>query len=406
MKAAFAAGLTLLASSSFAQERDQPPAPGAAKSAYQIEMEKQWKAHPTLAIGAQAPDFSLQGIDGKKHTLAEYKNSSVLAILFICNHCPASQLYEERMIKMAADFKTKGVQLLAIQPNAVSALSPHELNFTDVDDSLPNMALHAKFKGFNFPYLYDGDTQQIAHLYGPKNTPHIFIFDKTRKLRYEGRIDDAMRADRVKITDARNAIEQLVANQTVEFPQRPVFGCSIKWKEQTERKADELNEWKQQLVNLEVADAAFLKKLRANPTGKYLLINFWATWCGPCVEEFDDLLQTHLWYRSRDFELVTVSTDDPDAKAAVQKFLNQHHSAVKNYQFSSSDVYALQEAFDKKWDSGVPFTVFIAPDGKVLYQEMGEINILKLRRNILAYLPDLGYIGNAAYWAKSMDIAK
>jgi thiol-disulfide isomerase/thioredoxin len=370
------------------------------------EWEKQWKLHPTLTIGTQAPDFDLPGIDGKRHTLAEYKNSSVLAILFTCNHCPHAQLYEDLIIQMAADYKAKGVQFVAIQPNACSAIPWDGLNYTDVDDSLPSMVIRAKLRGFNFPYLYDGDTQQIVHHYGPKNTPHIFIFDKERKLRYEGRIDDSIRADRVKFTDARNAIDQLLANQPVEFPQRPVFGCSIKWKSQTERKAEETNVWKEQPVKLEVADAAFLKQLRTNPTGKYLLINFWATWCGPCVEEFDDLLQTHLWYRTREFELVTVSTDDPDAKAAVQKFLDQHHSAVRNYQFSTSDVYALQEAFDKNWRSGVPFTMFLAPDGKVLYQHSGEINILELRRNILSYLPELGFTGNNAYWAKSIALAK
>jgi peroxiredoxin len=388
-----------------AQEREGVPA-SKPKSAYQIEMEKQWALHPTLKIGSPAPDFNLPGIDGKKHSLSEYRKSSVLAVMFICNHCPASQLYEERMMKMADDYRTKGVQFVAIQPNAVSAITQHELNFTDVDDSLESMVIHAKFKKFNFPYLYDGDTQLVAHQYGPKNTPHIFVFDKERKLRYEGRIDDAMRADRVKINDARDAIEALLADRAPEFPQRPVFGCSIKWKSQTEAKQKESREWAALPVKLETVDAAGLKRLRSNPTGKYLMINFWATWCGPCVEEFDDMIQTYLWYRSRDFELITVSTDDPAARPAVLKFLEQHHSAVRNFQFASDDVYALQEAFDKKWDSGVPFTIVLAPDGKVIYQEMGEIRLLELRRHILAYLPDLGYIGNSAYWAKSIGLTK
>jgi hypothetical protein len=201
------------------QEREGVAPPGAAKSAYQLEMEKQWRLHPTLAIGAAAPDFNLPGIDGKKHKLADYKASRVLAVMFICNHCPASQLYEGRMKKMADDYRTKGVQFIAIQPNAVSAISLRELNYTDVDDSLESMLVHAKFRNFNFPYLYDGDTQEIVHLYGPKNTPHIFVFDRERKLRYEGRIDDSMRESAVKTQDARNAIDALVANRLVEFPQ-------------------------------------------------------------------------------------------------------------------------------------------------------------------------------------------
>lgn len=384
----------------FGQDREGPAPAGPAKSAYQIEMEKQWKLHPTLAIGSPAPSFNLPGIDGKKHSLADYKASRVLAIMFICNHCPASQLYEGRIKNMVDNYRGKGVQFVAIQPNAVSAISPRELNYTDVDDSLDSMVIHAKVRHFNFPYLYDGDTQQIAHLYGPKNTPHIFVFDQNRKLRYQGRIDDSMRESAVKTQDARNAIDALLGGRAIEFPERPVFGCSIKWKSQTEAKQRELKQWEEQPVNLEVATADVLQKLRANPTGKTLMINFWATWCGPCVEEFDDLLRTYLWYRSRDFELVTVSTDSPEARPAVLKFLQQHHSGVRNLQFESEDVYALQAAFDKSWDSGVPFTVVISPGGTMIHQQSGEVNILELRRAILASLPDMGYIGNASYWAK------
>src|SRR5690348_7816507 len=98
--------------------------------------------------------------------------------------------------------------------------------------------------------------------------------------------------------------------------------------------------------------------------------------------------------------MVTVSADTPEAKPAVLKFLQQHHSAVRNLQFDSDDVYAMQAAFDPAWDSGVPFTVVLAPDGKVLYKEEGEIRLMALRRAILSHLPDLGYIGNSAYWGK------
>src|SRR5207249_6575054 len=124
--------LGLLSSVALLAQEPARPQQGKEKSAYQQEMEKQWKLHPTLAIGAAAPDFNLKGIDGKQHKLHEYRSAKALAILFICNHCPASQLYEDRMKKMADDYRGKGVQFLAIQPNAVSAITQHELNYTDV----------------------------------------------------------------------------------------------------------------------------------------------------------------------------------------------------------------------------------------------------------------------------------
>jgi peroxiredoxin len=380
--------------------QEQASQPGQQKSAYQLELERQWARHPTLAIGSPAPDFSLPGVDGKKHSLSDFKASRILAVVFTCNHCPAAQLYEDRLKKLVTDYSAKGVAFVAIQPNAVAAAAARELNYTDVDDSLESMIIRAKFRHFNFPYLYDGDTQAVVEKFGPKATPHVFLFDQNRRLQFEGRIDDNMREGLVKTQDTRNALDALLAGKPVPVAHTAVFGCSTKWADQIEAKQREVKTFQSQPVTLEMASAGDLKKLRANPTGKTLMITFWATWCGPCVEEFDDLLTTFLWYRSRDFELVTVSANMPDEKPAVMKFLEQHHSAVRNLQFASDDTYAMQAAFDSSWDSGIPFTIVLAPDGRIIYKEAGEIHLLALRRAILANLPDMGYVGNAAYWAK------
>lgn len=369
------------------------------RAQHQAELEKEYQRHPTLAIGAQAPDFNLPGVDGRKHRLSEYDKSPILAIIFTCDHCPTAQLYEGRIKKLVDDYGPKGVGFVAIQPNAVAAASAHEMNYTDVDDSLDGMMIRAKYRHFNFPYLYDGDTQSTAEAYGPKATPHVFIFDKDRKLHFEGRIDNNQRESLVKIQDTRAALDAMLAGQPVAVTTTPVFGCATKWKDQIEMKQREMKQFQELPVNLEMATPEVLKTLRSNPTGKFLMVNFWATWCGPCVEEFHDLLNTYLWYRSRNFELVTVSANAPDEKADVLKFLQGEHSAVRNLIFSSDDNYAMQAAFDPKWDSGVPFTIVIAPDGRVIYREAGEVHLLELRRTILANLPEMGYRGTNAYWA-------
>lgn len=363
------------------------------------EMDQAALAHPTLAIGSQAPHFFLPGVDGKRHRLSDYKDSPLLAIVFTCDHCPTAQLYEGRIKKLVEDYRPKGVAFVAIQPNAPAAASLHELNYTDVEDTLDGMIIRANYRHFNFPYLYDGDTQSVAQAYGPKATPHIFLFDRERKLRYEGRIDDNQRESLVKIHDARAALDAMLAGHPVELPHTPVFGCVTKWKEQVEMKQRELQRLEAEPAKLEMATAEDLKKLRANPTGHVLMVNFWATWCAPCVEEFHDLETTYRWYRSRDFEFVTVSVNLPDETPAVMKVLQQEHATTRNLQFASEETYAMQAAFDPKWDSGVPFTIVLAPDGKVIYEETGEVHLLALRRVILANLPDMGYVGNAAYWA-------
>jgi thiol-disulfide isomerase/thioredoxin len=355
--------------------------------------------HPTLALGSAAPAFSLPGIDGKTHKLGDYASAKVLVLVFTCNHCPTAQLYETRIKKLADDYRGKGVALVAIQPNNPAAIRLDELGYTDVSDSFEDMKTRATYRHFDFPYLYDGDTQAVARAYGPKATPHVFIFDRDRKLRYEGRIDNSQRESLVKTQDARNAIDALVAGKPVAVDHTGVFGCSTKWIAKEASTVQERKKIEAEPVSLDLASIDDLKKLRANSTGKVLLVNFWATWCGPCVHEFPDLETTYRMYRLRDFDMVMVSANMPDEKAGVMKMLQKQHASSRNLLFGSTDTYAMQAAFDPKWDSPVPFTVLLSPEGKVLYRELGEVDVLKLRRIILGNLPDPDYLGHRAYWA-------
>ena len=357
--------------------------------------------HPTLSLGSPAPDFSLPGVDGKTHKLSEYSRSKILVIVFTCNHCPTAQLYESRIQKLADDYRDKGVALAAIQPNNPDAIRLDELGYTDVSDSLDEMKIRAAYRHFDFPYLYDGDTQSVARAYGPKATPHVFIFDAQRKLRYEGRVDNSQRASLVKTQDARNAIEALLAGKPVPVTHTGVFGCSTKWISKQAGRQEEAKKVEAEPVGVELASMDDLKKLRANQTDKVLLVNFWATWCGPCVHELPDLETTWRMYRLRDFDFVTVSANMPDEKAGVLKMLERLHASGRNLLFGSTDTDQMQAAFDPNWQAGVPYTVLLGPDGKILYTEQGELNILKLRRTILGNLPDQDYIGHRAYWAAS-----
>jgi peroxiredoxin len=356
-------------------------------------------AHPTLALGSAAPEFSLPGIDGKTHTLAEYKAAKVLVIVFTCDHCPTAQLYESRLKKLVEDYQGKSVQFVMIEPNDPEAVRLDELAWTDVGDGLEDMKIRAAFRHFNFPYLYDGATQATANAYGPKATPHVFIFDAQRKLRYEGRVDNSQRESLVKTQDTRAAIDALLADKPVLVDHTGVFGCSTKWKSKIASGQEYLKKIEAEQVTLEDATAETLKKLRANSTGKLLLVNFWATWCGPCVVEFPDLETTYRMFRMRDLDMVTVSTNMPDEKPGVMKFLQKQHATGRNLIFASNDTYAMQAAFDPKWESGVPYTVLLAPDGKVLYKQTGDLDVLALRRVILANLDDASYLGHRAYWA-------
>ncbi len=261
------------------------------------------------------------------------------------------------------------------------------------------MKIRAAYRHFNFPYLYDGATQDVSRAYGPKATPHVFVFDEQRKLRYEGRVDNSQRESLVKTQDARNAIDALLAGKPVPVEHTGVFGCSTKWKSKIATRVEEMRKIEAEPVKLDAASADDLKKLRSNPTDKVVLINFWATWCGPCMHEFGDFETTYRMFRHRDFDLVTVATNLPDEQPGVIKALQKEHASSRNLQFASDDTYAMQAAFDPKWESGVPYTIVLGPGGKVLYRKEGEVDILEVRRIILANLPDPDYVGHRAYWA-------
>ena len=356
--------------------------------------------HPILAIGSPAPDFALPGIDGKTHRLSDYQASRLLVVMFICDHCPTSQLYEGRIKQLVTDYSGKDVAFVAIQPNDPKAILLSELGYTDVSDSMDEMKIRAAYRHFNFPYLYDGETQATAQAYGAQATPHVFIFDRDRKLRYEGRIDNAQRESLVKVRDARNALDALLAGQPVAVAHTPAFGCSTKWKSKIDSQLKEMQKIEAEPVNVEMASADDLKKLRSNPTDKILLVNFWATWCGPCLTEMPAIEETFRMFRRRDFDLVTVAANYPDEKTGVLKVLQQQHASSRNLLFASDDTYAMQAAFEKSWEGGVPFTMVIAPGGKVIYQKQGEADILEIRRAILAHLENDTYVGHPAYWAQ------
>lgn len=341
-----------------------------------------------LPLGAPAPDFRLRGVDGKTHSLKTLAKAKILVLVFTCNHCPTAQYYEERLRKIVEDYRRKGVALVAISPNDPESVRLDELGYTDLSDSFDEMKIRARHKKFNFPYLYDGDKQAVSRAYGPQATPHAFVFDGARKLRYAGRIDDSERPEFVKTRDLRDAIDALLEGREVAVKQTKSFGCSIKWG----GKADSVKRFMEKLaaepVAVDFVDEEGLRALRKNESGKLRLINFWATWCGPCIVEFPELVTINRMYRHRAFEMVTVSANYPDEKKEVLTFLQNHQASGRNLLFGETDKYKLMAAFDPKWNGGLPYTVLLGPTGEILYRCQDAIDPLELRRAIVQSLKE------------------
>jgi thiol-disulfide isomerase/thioredoxin len=342
--------------------------------------------YPTLAIGAAAPDFDLPGTDGRRYTLASFADAKVLVFVFTANHCPTAQAYEERIEKLHADFKDEGVAFVLVSPNDPLALRLDEQGYSDVGDTLEDMKVRAQDRGWTMPYLYDGETQAMSHRYGPVATPHVFVFDQQRKLRFVGRVDDNENPARAKTQDARDAISAVLAGKPVAVETTKVFGCSVKWADKRPWVEDGLKKWAQEPVALEPADAAAVAAIAKGDPKKLRLVNVWATWCGPCVVEFPDLVSLHRIYRGRDFEAVTVNADDPDQGGKVLEFLKKQQASMRNVHFTKADSYALVEALDPKWPGALPHTILVAPGGQVIYRSEGAFDVPKLRKAIVNWL--------------------
>ncbi len=358
--------ITLLASNAFAAE--QPP---------------------TLTIGSPLPAFSLPGIDGKTYTDQSFAKADILVLIFTCAHCPTAQAYQERIKKLVVDYKPKNVTLVAINPNHADSVRLDELAYTDLSDSFAEMQERAKQEKFNFVWLDDGPKQELSHKVGPVATPHVFIFDNARKLRFEGRIDDSERESLATKHDTRAALDALVAGREPPVAVTRVFGCSVKWADKVAEYATFKARWAAEPVTLEKADVAKLKEIRENKgTGKLRLINVWATWCGPCITEFDERVEHHWRFRGRPFEMITIAAEYPDQESTVKEFLQTKHASMKNYILASADKDSLYDAFEPAttWKGQLPYTIIVNEKGDVVYREFGSLSFLKMRRAIVPEL--------------------
>lgn len=339
----------------------------------------------TLEIGATAPDFELPGVDGKTYRLDDFAEAEILMVIFTCNHCPTAQAYEDRIIQLHKDYKDRGVALVAISPNDPEAVRLDELGYTDVGDSFEDMKIRARDKDFRFPYLYDGDTQKVSTAYGVLATPHVYIFDAERKLRYVGRIDDSD-VGTVTSRDVRNALEALLNDKPVPQEKTRVFGCSTKWSDKRQSAAEARERWNAEPVSLDTINEAGVRDMVANNTEKYRLINVWATWCIPCVDELAELVTINRMYRRRPFEMITVSLDGSENRDRAEKVLAENHVSSTNYIFNSTNRDELAEALDKQWRGPLPYTLLIAPGGKVVYRKHDSIDPLELKKAIVGRL--------------------
>ena len=379
-----------------------PAAPAAEKTAPTTQPKA--KAYPPypkvigLSIGDAAPDFKLPGVDGKTHTLAEYKDAKILAVVFTCNHCPTSRMQEDAIIKLSTDYAKKGVKLVAISPNDPGALRPDEVAGTVLGDSFEEMKIRAKEKKYPFPYLYDGETQKTAMAYGGTLTPIMFIFDKDRKLRYTGAVEGPPYST-TGGPHARIAIESMLTGKKIVYDRTRPFGCSTKWGFKRRSVDYDTAMWNEKTVGMADIDLPAVKKLVANDTSVLRLICVWSLADAPGRAAFDDLIMLRRIYQHRPLELITVNVDLAGKKKEALAFLTKHHAARPdpsrgapidpkapiNYIFTGKDTSALLTALSAKDKpkAKAPYSAMIIPGGEVIHTQTGKLDPKGLRAQLV-----------------------
>ncbi len=357
----------------------------------------------SLNIGDNAPNFELLGIDDKTYTLADFKSAKLLMVVFLSNHCPYSHAAETRLIPLAKKFRSQGLEVVAINPNNPENIRIDELGYSKYNDSFDEMKLYAEESGFPFPYLYDGDKQIAAKAYGCLATPHVFLFDQDRKLRYSGRVDDSRFLDPTTVTsnDAQKAIEELLAGKPVTTNKTTVMGCSTKWN----YKRDEVEKANSQKISepiiLMEIGASGVAELAKNTSDRLRLINVWATWCSPCVVEFPDLVMLSQRLGNRPFEFISISMDNPKMKAQTTAFLESQQAVpprplkrrlikegreTLNFIYTGASTDDIIKALDTEWTGPLPFSLLIAPGGEIIYRRNGPVDSDELKNIIYDYL--------------------
>lgn len=175
-------------------------------------------------VGDIASDFHLKNTDGKMVSLADFNSAKGFIVVFTCNHCPFSKMYEQRILDLNKEFSGAGYPVVAINPTDPEAYPA---------DTYSKMVDLAQSHHYSFPYLNDVD-QRITRIYGATNTPHVFVLNKEDRnlvVRYIGAIDDnAEDASQAKVHYVADAVHALLAGKPVAVSSTKAIGCGIKMK--------------------------------------------------------------------------------------------------------------------------------------------------------------------------------
>lgn len=335
-------------------------------------------ATPTggLVIGERPPEFELTDLEGRSHRLSEYQGRPVL-LTFHSVRCPISRAYTERLRALARDFRlAHSLEMLAINASA--------------NESDEEVATRMREADLPFPVLRDR-RGLLADMYGVVRTPHVFLLDERGYLRYQGRIDNSHQPRSVTRSDLREALGEVLAGKPVRVAETVAMGCPIVRTAEASRvpateQGPSVPEKMQPAVRL-LKPEGYAPLLRES-AGRVVVVNFWATWCGPCVAEFPELVRLDRELRERGVRFIGISADDPeDLQTKVVPFLRNQEASYPNFIQQVDDPQEMIDVVRKDWPGTLPATFVYDTNGQMVYTRLGIFDREVLRREIEKVLP-------------------
>jgi len=332
-----------------------------------------------LALGQSCPDFALYATDGTLYRRDDFDDDEILIVVFLSNHCPESQNIENQLVSFQGSIPD-GVAMIGISGNSPIATPLDRLGYSDLDDSYDSMKERVVQKGFNFPYLYDGDDQAVSLKFGPQMLPTAYVFDGDRRLYAK---TNFLRSDIGRLSTLISDI--LSGTPMAQGRDMEVFGCPVHWSWESKEVEEEVEEWRTRQVLLHQADINDLAKILSGDPHYLKVINFWATWCGPCKKEFPDFLKISRQFQTRPVQFITISVDGPEKQDEAFDFLNQVHAPLQNYILNDVREDSVRAAIGQEWDGSIPLTLLIGPSGMISKRWSGPFNQLELKRSIVRH---------------------
>jgi hypothetical protein len=328
------------------------------------------------------PPFSLMGINGEIYEQSDFVDTKLLALVFLSNHCKVSQLFQGHLIELTKKFANE-VVILAISPNYEQAILPDNLAYSDLGDSFEDMRKRAVRMKYNFPYLHDGEKQNLTKAIGVRITPTVYLYNKKRELFYVGRIGNVDTPNKMETSELYLAIMEGLQKEEVPFKRTKVFGSSIKTKDhlllaEQVRKRDA-----GESVKVSQADARKLKFFLTHNTNKPKLFYVWQS---DDKHSRDNLMKLSFLYkifRKRGLRLITVCIAKTDEKNIILELLEKTQLSSTNFIAYGHHVSPLSRIIPTDLEKVTPYYRLLGSDGKMLIGKQGEISKDILRVEIL-----------------------